>query len=716
MKGAVRGMPNAINFREFFQVKEAITVAAMTRHELPPDYVRSVKMAVRDGLGRVAGLNKRFVDGLANYFCWLYGSEQVTIDHVPTKLAQDWDVLGAYLTAYSHDNMLNSRLRSTTYSRTQVVADSQRYHRQLAFSDRRFDKGPEGQTVVDVASVVYDLFSKHPEVILSLPRGDQRHWAYENWLGWAWKSLGTGYSRAEGAAGGHCGNSGKKKGDVILSLRDAEDRVHLTFVCNGGALGEMKAAGNTKPSSIYHPAICALLASPYVNKVEGGGYMPEVNFDLADLPNEDIKALVSKLLDKEPAAPENVRTVEYLSTFTQQMVDESDEKAKKSILRDVLNIFDDLDYGEDVEPAAGYLQFDLTRLIWDVLPTMRYRELDEVWESLAEIENKVNSQNFKRQNKALPPLGFPVDEGLLVGVGDAVMDKATTLKSSVKFLDVVFKYSYKRPALMSWARERMLDMEGEVRDLAHVDPALWQFIGLAIDSAYEDYARFGKQHDDDLVALGKELAALALPDGLTTFRPGEEVNENVDSVWQSYLWNHLHERHDMTYTLDWDNRRAVWLTWDVRNVAESETSKAMNKGFLQALYTSTHLINKRTMWHMQDRFLRAANKLVRPMILKELSRRVSSTFSDVIVCHQQDGNEGPVEDGKYRMLYDGLSLMKKIENNPSELVSDYVRKRHAITDMIKEIVQRYAKNAAGLFHDNLDEIRRVANLMSFRRH
>lgn len=111
---------------------------------------------------------------------------------------------------------------------------------------------------------------------------------------WAWWDLQKGYSVDEANAMGHCGNANHHDGDTILSLRE-EKKVgsqvayepHCTFIINSGTLGEMKGRANEKPVKKYHKAIIALLESPIVKHVMGGGYQNKakghVNFSLDDL-------------------------------------------------------------------------------------------------------------------------------------------------------------------------------------------------------------------------------------------------------------------------------------------------------------------------------------------------------------------------------------------------------------------------------------------------
>lgn len=123
--------------------------------------------------------------------------------------------------------------------------------------------------------------------------------------GYAWVLLDREYCSAEGKAMGHCGNAGAPtEGDTILSLRSkskkggAWDVPHLTFIRHhNGELGEMKGRGNTKPKEKYHKYIKALLlhdGPTSIQRIVGGGYLPENNFSLDDLPEEDVLDILNK--------------------------------------------------------------------------------------------------------------------------------------------------------------------------------------------------------------------------------------------------------------------------------------------------------------------------------------------------------------------------------------------------------------------------------------
>lgn len=117
--------------------------------------------------------------------------------------------------------------------------------------------------------------------------------------GLAWWLLPRASCPAEGDAMGHCGNSPmSNRTDIsILSLRSpvtskGETRwePHATFILHRtgdetgtGTLGEMKGKENTKPVRKYWPYIVDLLKDPRIVGTDGGGYLPEENFNPQDL-------------------------------------------------------------------------------------------------------------------------------------------------------------------------------------------------------------------------------------------------------------------------------------------------------------------------------------------------------------------------------------------------------------------------------------------------
>ena len=154
---------------------------------------------------------------------------------------------------------------------------------------------------------------------------------------YAWVDLNTPSCNLEACAMGHCGNSPRSHTrDTILSFREIVEKgemkfwkPHLTFILtHNGSLTEMKGYANQKPDKKYHPYIVDLILDDRVERVRGGGYMPENNFSLNDLDDE----LREKISDeKEFIIPIVERWL------NEQLTDEQLEEVKEEINNDLYN-------------------------------------------------------------------------------------------------------------------------------------------------------------------------------------------------------------------------------------------------------------------------------------------------------------------------------------------------------------------------------------------
>jgi hypothetical protein len=122
--------------------------------------------------------------------------------------------------------------------------------------------------------------------------------------GSAWFDLEKSGCNQEARAMNHCGNGSGNGRQTVLSYRKPQGvnnngenlwRPYLTFILDieDGSLGEMKGRANTKPAERYHPYILRLLTDHEpIDKVVGGGYLPEHNFQLSDLDNDTYNNLI----------------------------------------------------------------------------------------------------------------------------------------------------------------------------------------------------------------------------------------------------------------------------------------------------------------------------------------------------------------------------------------------------------------------------------------
>ena len=146
----------------------------------------------------------------------------------------------------------------------------------------------------------------HGGVMSDMDTGEETEYRemYEEFIkfpdGSAWFDLDRAFCSKEGESMGHCGNTASyKDDDTILSYRTPHPHKkyhwtpHLTFILDGaGYLGEMKGYANQKPSAKYHKVIRTLIMNDFIRGIKGGGYHPEANFSVWDLP--DAAELIAK--------------------------------------------------------------------------------------------------------------------------------------------------------------------------------------------------------------------------------------------------------------------------------------------------------------------------------------------------------------------------------------------------------------------------------------
>jgi len=146
----------------------------------------------------------------------------------------------------------------------------------------------------------------HGGVMSDMDTGEETEYRemYEEFIkfpdGSAWFDLDRAFCSKEGESMGHCGNTASyKDDDTILSYRTPHPHKkyhwtpHLTFILDGaGYLGEMKGYANQKPSAKYHNVIRTLIMNKEIKGIKGGGYHPEANFSVWDLP--DAAELIAK--------------------------------------------------------------------------------------------------------------------------------------------------------------------------------------------------------------------------------------------------------------------------------------------------------------------------------------------------------------------------------------------------------------------------------------
>jgi hypothetical protein len=138
--------------------------------------------------------------------------------------------------------------------------------------------------------------------------------------GFAWYDLNTSVSRQEATAMVHCCTDPRTQhGGTVYSLRQDVGKEgvipRVTAMIKDRELYEIKGYNNQKPNERYHPYLIALLKSDYIDDMNGGGYKPENNFVLNDLPEAQARSLIKA----KPglASPEEV--VRYFPEGSQEL-------------------------------------------------------------------------------------------------------------------------------------------------------------------------------------------------------------------------------------------------------------------------------------------------------------------------------------------------------------------------------------------------------------
>lgn len=293
-----------------------------------------------------------------NWFAKELIVQNIDENQLDAMLDTMWTEIGDYIVAHLNNNQLQSRFNLKDFTYAQATQLSHEWH--LTLDDPSKSRvGPEGRTIIPLQD------------------------------GWKWVALDRGYCSKEGQAAGHCGNVGSKGGDNIYSLRDKDNVVHLTFINNGGILGEMKGRGNSKPAQKYHDAIIKLLLSNYVGAVEGGGYASENNFSLHDLTDQQFKYIKSQkpYIDNPDGFAKYRLKLQDSFARSKHMKDlrsaQTDEELKTAISNLAWN-----------KNPSGELPYEIKKP--DDIPERVQR--NKVWESC----NKILDETYQRA-KTIPP-------------------------------------------------------------------------------------------------------------------------------------------------------------------------------------------------------------------------------------------------------------------------------------------------------------------------
>jgi len=153
------------------------------------------------------------------------------------------------------------------------------------------------KTSKGIVDITNDLKTKRTKTLLKIDENNE------------WQIIDSSFCTQEGRAMGHCGNNVSggvdDKNTKLLSYRTITNKggriiaaPHLTFMyhVNDRSLSERKGSQNTKPVEKYHDAILKLLMLKkdndfFIKKLTSSGYLPQNNFKISDLSENNRKFL-----------------------------------------------------------------------------------------------------------------------------------------------------------------------------------------------------------------------------------------------------------------------------------------------------------------------------------------------------------------------------------------------------------------------------------------
>jgi hypothetical protein len=262
----------------------------------------------------------------------------------------------------------------------------------------------------------------------------------------SWWLLNRSSCPSEADAMGHCGNAGGYKNHRILSFRSLQPnnrwKPHLTFIIDeDGYLGETKGRANEKPAERYHPYIIKLLEHKMVKGISGGGYQPENNFALSDLPEQererliqakpDLGTLKDMLRARGPSKEVLDRVLKTLDShdisYVRVEFAESDDDGESKLpfdkdqIKDYSKALIVLDEDKDLETFANYQKGNLSHYVGVVqgdYDQEHYVDPDQVKDFVNELPDNLTQTLKDKMRVIADNNGEDLDEWINMNDGD----------------------------------------------------------------------------------------------------------------------------------------------------------------------------------------------------------------------------------------------------------------------------------------------------------
>ena len=270
--------------------------------------------------------------------------------------------------------------------------------------------------------------------------------------GFTWFDLEGKASEIESNAMDHCGRaSDARVSQTLYSLRKPVTYKNMKFwkpvltfaVGDDGKIREAKGYNNTKPLEKYHQYIVDFIKNDVVEGIAGGGYMPETNFSIRDLDEDEYGDFIETIKEEKEvesltdrALRDGMSTVRdeltFVDDYGRTLADGTDKEIDigSTDVEDFINTHGDADAKQYLQ---AYIDNDISELIGidvddnyavdddiieDALELLAPRVSDAIWALLE--DSRVGRKVSKKVSKAYLKAHIMGDDDWREEIKDAI--------------------------------------------------------------------------------------------------------------------------------------------------------------------------------------------------------------------------------------------------------------------------------------------------------
>ncbi len=304
--------------------------------------------------------------------------------------------------------------------------------------------------------------------------------------GWRWISLDAGGCRIEGDAAGHCGNGEGNPGENLLSLRDEQNRIHITMVVDSDKVtSEIKGVGNKKPKPYTHKYLVELFCKKEdVKGIGSAKWQAETNFELSDLSKEHIDKLIEAgFLNKRYRADakylEEMHEQEWYSVLVS---DDREEFSRIAEEQHNIELYDYDHYSPDNNRL--YLEHRSVPMEYETIQPYLKKFLSEVrYDDGIDVESTKNIRNKEFRNIFFKPIGNSKTKTIFrIELQNVIQNpEANAFTRHFKHLLLLAYQSYVEASLNKVIGESTLLLEATIPNKREANSQKWLYVNFYIN-------------------------------------------------------------------------------------------------------------------------------------------------------------------------------------------------------------------------------------------